>query len=530
MESTHGVNRVSIGGSNFLTSDNGVYPIPTNGPPITLNYLDCFPFSEAQGPNKEAKFRVSKREGQTYTVASGTSAFTSGNPGITVIPSVSAVTFYYFSVGNNIYQYDTSVPVGSAVTLMGATTGAMAVCGGTMAINNSNAYTVAFLDLASRLYTFSDLGTGFTTTNITAAGSVTGFRNLVFIDGYLFAANATSIYNSDPAGDLTTWNSTNFISAEQYADEIVWLEKHHNYLVVFSDSSTEFFYDAAIEVGSPLARQLSYSQRIGMKRSERNKNTAIIDDDIYFVGITGSDNLALYRLRDFKIKCVSDNFFESYVNLFPLGNSWTLYSVDTLVINNVPMIATTFTGNLPGTGTYTFYTLVFDPETEQFWVLNTAGTIGSSNTDWPPPVTWIGTTTMYQVTRNTPLIFALNEPLGTQLRRYYPDNTSTVSVTSVTYTDVIDFGTNRWKSFPRIDAIGDFGTNTLTLAFNPTPNYSTSYTNCTPSQVASTIGYGNNISWYNLGAARRWSFKFTMTGDSSGYLEGFDIEYDVGSA
>jgi len=101
------------------------------------------------------------------------------------------------------------------------------------------------------------------------------------------------------------------------------------------------------------------------------------------------------------------------------------------------------------------------------------------------------------------------------------------SVTSTVYTQVIDFDTNRYKHLARVDAIGDYGANSLTLSINQTPNYASTFTSC-GSQNALTIGYGNNISWYNLGAPRRFILKYEMAGASSGIHRGFDVEYNIG--
>lgn len=77
---------------------------------------------------------------------------------------------------------------------------------------------------------------------------------IVFLDGYFFVMNSKGeIYNS-ALEDPTSWNPLNFITAEMEPDTGVAIAKHLNYIVAFGTTTTEFFYDAANALGSPLAR------------------------------------------------------------------------------------------------------------------------------------------------------------------------------------------------------------------------------------------------------------------------------------
>jgi hypothetical protein len=60
--------------------------------------------------------------------------------------------------------------------------------------------------------------------------------------------------------------------------------------------------------------------------------------------------------------------------------------------------------------------------------------------------------------------------------------------------------------------------------------YDTTYTACTPTRTVSTTNMAESLSWYNLGAWRRGSFKVTITGTSHAVYEGLDIEYNSGAA
>jgi hypothetical protein len=528
-QDTHNVVRLPVEGESFLVSDNGVLGPSWNGtPPKSLAYIDCFLLPEKQG-NAQPKLRAATRESWTVTAATSTTAITGGFLGSVVVAANEQQQLYFF-VGNNLYNIDYSTATPYTVTTI--TTGTSGyLMGITGCINSSNTACFATIDNISSLKTWNQSGINLTTTNLAAIG-VTGYRNVVFMNGYLFAATKDKIYNSGAAGALTTWSSTDFIAAEQWSDEIRWLEIHKNYLVAFGQYTTEFFYDAAVEVGSPLARQESYAQKIGLVRSTRNKNTAIIGDDIYFIGRTQTDSYTLYRLRDFKMTPLTDQFVDGILNTHSTStNTNDLYSIEVVNINNNPMVAVTMM--IGESGVYKYVTFVYNPLTESYWQLSTAGTPNTVNTDFPAPNLMIGSMFFLETnTINQPRFLSVATDSGTQIfiGREETEGTRATNLTSYIYTDVIDLGTNRYKHLARIDAIGDYGNNTLTLSYNGTPKYSSTYTDCSPTYSAATIGYGNNISWYNLGAYRRFSLKLKIYGISTAFHEGFDLEYNMGVA
>ena len=103
-----------------------------------------------------------------------------------------------------------------------------------------------------------------------------------FFDSYVFIikSNTPSIYNSEVDAP-TAWDPTNFLSAEQYPDNLIALARQVNYLVAFGPYSVEFFYDAANASGSPLARQETVSLKVGLAARD---SIAQVDRRIYFVG------------------------------------------------------------------------------------------------------------------------------------------------------------------------------------------------------------------------------------------------------
>jgi hypothetical protein len=172
------------------------------------------------------------------------------------------------------------------------------------------------------------------------------------------------------------------------------------------------------------------------------------------------------------------------------------------------------------------YSLVYNPDDDAWWSIS-----ASSASDWPDATLRFGPM-VYQTLTSIeayPLYVYLDSFFDTSVKIKTPDYTDSVQVSSTIYTEVIDFGTNRYKHIARVDAIGDYGNNTLTLSYNQTPNYSQPYTEITPTRVPNSFGHNQQISWYNLGAARRFSLTFGMSGAGRGVHTGLDIEYNVGA-
>lgn len=135
-------------------------------------------------------------------------------------------------------------------------------------------------------------------------------KGLVVLDGFVFvlqSAGAT-VFHSD-LDDALSWSALATVVAEREASRGVCIEKHHDHIVVFTERTIEFFYNAANPTGSVLARRqdLMYNTGIGFVVPAVDR----IEDTIYFIGNVG-DNRGVYRLKDFRLEKISN----SYVDVF----------------------------------------------------------------------------------------------------------------------------------------------------------------------------------------------------------------------
>jgi len=202
-------------------------------------------------------------------------------------------TGYVFSiVGNTVYS-NTAV-LGTLNTSTGA-------CGFTEFLDSTGTRKLILLD-GTDCWVFTSgtaMGTRVTDVNFPTPH----IPQPVFIDGYLFVAKANrqDIYNSN-LNDPTTWNSSQYISAEIYPDLVMGLTKNNNYLIAIGQYSAEWFYDAGNATGSPMARYPSAVQQFGVEAT----NTVVqTDKEIICVGQTQDGSRTVWSVDGFKEKDIS---------------------------------------------------------------------------------------------------------------------------------------------------------------------------------------------------------------------------------
>lgn len=120
----------------------------------------------------------------------------------------------------------------------------------------------------------------------------------VYMDGYLFLAKAgtADVYNCD-LNTPSSWTAGNFISSEVYPDDIQALVKVNNYLLAIGITGSEYFYDAAIPTGSPLAR---YEGTIIPFGTTHPNTIAILNDTVCLVAHDASGDLGVRIIEGFK--------------------------------------------------------------------------------------------------------------------------------------------------------------------------------------------------------------------------------------
>jgi hypothetical protein len=90
---------------------------------------------------------------------------------------------------------------------------------------------------------------------------------------------------------------------------------------------------------------------------------------------------------------------------------------------------------------------------------------------------------------------------------------------------MIDFDVNNWKHLAYIDAIGDYGNNTVELFYTRNPDYAS----WRSLGVKNTTTPENTqaMRWYNLGQARRFAFRKRFIGSSDIAHRGLDVTFNI---
>lgn len=296
-------------------------------------------------------------------------------------------------------------------------------------------------------------GGAATVVNLAAAGAL---RDLEFLDGYLFAHNGSYIYNSK-VGDPDNWALTvDFTAAEMIGDDITGLAVHRNHLVVFGTNSIEFFYNASIEIGSPMKRQAAYAATsIGKAERINISDTAQIEERIYFTALV--DGVELLALIDnFKVRLLNDGVTVKQTgstlanqSLIPIPQSVTSINVIRLYGNAAVLWAGPLDHYVyfPDSNSWSLFKIKDHNGIGRLirWVLTISGKTNAIFFDGLPGAVTYGTMTHNAIVETDAVA---------------------VDPTPEWYSQVLDFGNYNKKLLKWVDAIGTFGQWTMQMSIS----------------------------------------------------------------
>jgi len=178
--------------------------------------------------------------------------------------------------------------------------------------------------------TITNVGSGYSTAptvtftdasgvNASASSILNGFPDgadgiasgAVFLDGYTVVATKIGQIYSSQINNPLLWNPLDFTSAEADPDRIVGIIKHFNYICVFGEWGTEFFYDAATATGSPFLRQDSAKNEIGCPSGD---SIVQFQQGIAYVGYSKIKGKQAFVLDGLSPTPISTRYIEKYLN------------------------------------------------------------------------------------------------------------------------------------------------------------------------------------------------------------------------
>jgi hypothetical protein len=381
-------------------------------------------------------------------------------------------------------------------------------------------------------YTYNDTTDSLTTSSalVTLAHGAT--LKSLFVDGYHVIGNLTlgRVFTSGQGAYTTFATSTDYFVPEIEADGLIDIHKHKNTICCLGKSSIEFFYNNANKIGSPFSRHEDLTIKVGAIDQTK---TIADGDDIYFIGQAPNSGLAVWRIRNFQAEKISDDYLNFLLNNeLDVGNpqainSATLGMID--IYGNVSFAMTIQTADL------TYRTFVFNEKAKIWWewARSDANQLYNSyallNYMGGRPIyisgSFIGTdywTTDYATTgyvsgegtqlSSTMSVTKMELTSNSVKYTFFSKQPGIAASTAEFYTDLQDLDTTNRKHIKAVDAVGDYGDNTVELAFTKNADYS----NWTTLQLRNptTIGKEYPVRWTNLCLARQVAFRVRFRGMS----------------
>ena len=318
---------------------------------------------------------------------------------------------------------------------------------------------------------------------------------LVYLDGYTFVMTAQArIYNS-AINDPTTWGALDYITAEAEPDKGVALAKHFNYIVAFGEWSTEFFYDAANAVDSPLERNDGLRLEIGCANGYTVQQ---LEQTVIWCGQSKEKGRAVYLMEGTSPVKLSTRYVEKYLNKDAMTSvkSW-VFKIEGHTFYVLNMVDSNIT-------------LVYDLD-EKAWYNWTSQADGVEKY-WTPSFFASYNNKYYALDDTSGNLYTINVE-GTE------DYGNAIYYRSVT--DRFDAGNDNAKFHRRLIIIGDRANATLSIR-HCNDDYQT-YSAWRTVNLASDRPQLNQ-----LGKGKRRSYEFLCTDKVKLRLDAAELSFDIG--
>jgi len=321
-----------------------------------------------------------------------------------------------------------------------------------------------------------------------------------FMNGYIFLAESGTgnIFNSY-LDDATKWDSSNFINAEMYPDDIVALARQNNQLIALGEYSLQFFYDAANASGSPLSTNDTTTVQIGtcapyaLSDNERN---------VIFITQSKTGGRSVWMLTGFVPSRISDEHVDRILELETTPADIRGYTVRTmghyLYVINLPVMDRT---------------LVYDMD-EKVWSEWSSYSSSAHHVFGYNYVADDGGGKPVMLHKTSGVITRFDPAV-------YQDISADIYVEAVS--PRFDAGTMARKFLKDLYIIGDTTPTAQTLSIKWSDDDQNTYSG------TRTLAVGSQDQHFHQGGSfRRRSFTTWHTGNSSLRLEALELVYDKG--
>lgn len=549
---THKTARVPATGRQTITSNTRNYTAQQG-----RRYINCYP-ARLENYDTSPKSVVAKapfRDSITWT-------FPDTNAGIDVYDHETN----YFTHGSTIYKADVNAGTLPTITskITHGTTGTFVSIRRVIDFTGTGDIIVAGLFFKTSTAEYFPYTYNTTTNALTVSGtSIVIGSSLYWTDGYVLGSYVVSsgesaiarslfvdgyhvvgvksnqignnrVYNSGIGAYNTFATTTDFFSPEIDPDDMVDIQKHKNTICVIGTKTVEFFHNQGLEVGSPFVREESLTLALGADQNVAvNGGTVTIadGDDIYLISSYPSGG-GIYRIRDFKMEKISDDYIDLVLNndqditknANPVSASLGLVDIFGNVCLGIEFInASTGTKN----------TLIFDERNRVWWEWVPSDATGLLSTNVRVISNFYGTSLILNgdilgkgtYTGSYIICEALALTSSTLAMKHNSKNPLGGVTAAELYTDIVDFDTNNLKHLKWVDSVGDYGNNTVELAWTTTPDYSN--WSSLLLKDPTTLGKQYPVRYRNLTMGRRFAFRQRFIGSSNMAHEGLEIAYNM---
>lgn len=448
--------------------------------------INCFPTRIKNPYNGEIRSYIQKRPGFGLVSTPGTET---GN---------AVKVWLGQGTGNKIISAfgDTNSEIFDGVASLGTITGLATDITETIVSTTPN-LVIPSSDGTAWYYPDGGALTQITDVDYPGNASLTPTGTFIHLDGYAFIMTTDGRIWNSVLSSITSWQSTDFISANMLPDKGVGLASYKNRLVAFGKESIEFFENVGNPTGSPLQRIPELFIKFGCPDPDLIVN---IEDTLGFVAVSSSGGYGVYILDNYQPRKVSYAELDALLGIIGIGN----FNATGVKLHGKPLY-------ILSSSTRTF---VYSFEDDLWFEWSSGVPLWSKMTgDTGNNIYSISNINNAGVLGK---VFNIN-----QQSIQYLDNGSTF--TMAVQTNPIDFGTSRKKRLPKLWIVSDMypSTNNLDISWSDDD-----YITYSPTRTVDMSSYNRYLT--GLGSFRRRSFQFVNTSELACRLEAIEAEVIAG--
>ena len=269
---------------------------------------------------------------------------------------------------------------------------------------------------------------------------------IVVMGGFAYVMDPTGLIHASAANDPYHWPATNVIGADYSDDAGFAIAKYKNYLVAFGKYTTQFFYDAGRNPGSPLLPYSNANIKVGLWGASQGAPYCFVGDWLVYVSRIKGGMPQVMILKDSLTPIpISDQWVDQVLYTFGLRNIFYFPWQKHMFVVVVP------DGGMPS--------MVFDFLTKR-WI-GEWWTQGRNNFDWAGSChgtdVFPGSNTTYFLDTTTGQIWQTLALNGAENGGF---------VQTFIQSPKIDGNNNRRKFWGRLDLIGDRNAGRPTIEFS----------------------------------------------------------------